>query len=129
MSLQVQIVTPAKVAWTGEVSEAQVPGFLGEFGALPNHAAMLAVTRAGVITLHSSDGTQRLVIGPGFAEVGPAELTLLVASCEEADSVDKAAAQAALTAAEGALASADAGSEAWKQAQAAIELATARIDA
>lgn len=129
MSLQVQIVTPAHVAWTGEVSEAQVPGLLGEFGALPSHAAMLAVTRAGVITLHASDGTERLVVGPGFAEVGPAELTLLVASCEEASSIDKDAAQAALTSAEGALAAADAGSEACKQAQAAIELATARLEA
>mgnify|MGYP002635719398 CR=1 FL=1 len=130
MSLQVQIVTPARIAWAGEISEAQVPGLLGEFGAMPDHAAMLAATRAGVDTLHSAAGNQRLVIGAGFAEVGPGELTLLVDSCEEASAVDKVAAQLALTAAEGALvAAADVGTEGWKQAQAAIELATARLEA
>ena len=43
--------------------------------------------------------------------------------------MDKVAAQLALTAAEGALAAADVGTEGWKQAQAAIELATARLEA
>ena len=32
MALTVEIVTPAKVAWKGEVGEVQAPGVLGEFG-------------------------------------------------------------------------------------------------
>ena len=104
MPLAVEIVTPAAVAWKGEAEEVQAPGLLGEFDALPDHAAMLAVTRAGVVTVHAADGARRKVVGTGFAEVGPDQITLLVDLCEPAEDVDKEAAKAALTAAEDTLA-------------------------
>lgn len=129
MALAVEIVTPAAVAWKGEADEVQAPGLGGEFGALPDHAAMLAVTRAGVVTVHTSGGPKRMVVGTGFAEVGPDRITLLVDLCEPAEGVDKAAAQAALTAAEDTLASTDPSSTDWAKARKEADLAAARLEA
>ena len=130
MALQIEIVTPSKVAWKGEVTELQAPGIAGEFGVLADHTPMLAVTRAGVVTLHgAAGGDSRMVVGPGFAEVGPNQVTLLVDLCEPASSVDKDAAQTALGDAEGRLAAAEPGSAAYESARKDVALAQARLDA
>ena len=129
MSVAVEIVTPAKVAWKGEASEVQAPGIAGEFGAMEDHAAMLAVTRAGVVTVHTDTGAKRMVVGAGFAEVGPGQVTLLVGLCEPAEDVDKASAEAALAAAEETLASSDPSTEEWSKARKEADLAAARLEA
>jgi F-type H+-transporting ATPase subunit epsilon len=130
MALHIEIVTPAKVAWTGEAVEVQAPGVSGEFGVLKDHTPMLAATRPGVVTLHgTASGDSRLVVGAGFAEVGPGSVTLLVDLCELAGDVDKAAAQADLTAAQTRVAEAEPGSTEYNSATTDAELAQARLDA
>jgi F0F1-type ATP synthase epsilon subunit len=91
---------------------------------------MLAVTRAGVVTLHLEGGDKkRLVVGPGFAEVGPDRVTLLVDSCEVAEDIDKAAAQKVLELAERTLLDTEPDSGPWLDAHKQIELSRARIEA
>jgi F0F1-type ATP synthase epsilon subunit len=41
MALTVEIVTPTSVAYSGEANEVLAPGFLGEFGILPEHTLYL----------------------------------------------------------------------------------------
>lgn len=128
--LSVEIVTPAKVSWTGTVAEIQAPGIGGEFGVMPDHTPMLSVTRPGVVTLHGTDGSKtRMIVGGGFAEVGPSQVTLLVDVCENAEGVDKAAAGEALAAAQKRLEDAQPGSGEWEQARKDIELCQARLEA
>lgn len=129
MALAVEIVTPAAVAWKGDAKEVQAPGIAGEFGAMTDHAAMLAVTRAGVVAVHTDAGIKRMVVGAGFAEVGPGQVTLLVDLCEPVEDVDKAAAKAALESAEGVLATADPSTDEWAKARREADLAAARLDA
>ena len=128
--LSVEIVTPSKVSWTGTVAEVQAPGIGGEFGALPDHTPMLSVTRPGVVTLYGTDGSKtRMVVGGGFAEVGPDRVTLLVDLCEDASGVDKAAAAEELKAAQARLEQAEPGTGAWEQARKDMELSSARLEA
>ena len=54
--LKIRIVSPRRVAWEGEAAEIQVPGLAGEFGVLPDHARMLAATRAGVVVMNTPLG-------------------------------------------------------------------------
>jgi F-type H+-transporting ATPase subunit epsilon len=129
MSLSVQIVTPAAVAWQGTVDEVQAPGLNGEFGALEGHALLLSATRAGVVTLHQKGGLTRFLVGRGFAEVSSSSVTLLVDLCEPHSAVDKSAAAKALADATNKLTAAAPDSVEWHEALAAVELATARIDA
>lgn len=144
MAFRVEIVTPEQVAFEGEAEELQAPGWLGEFGVLPEHAPMLALSRPGVVTLYGgrrkpaeNDEAQkkeephtiRLLVGAGFAEVGGDGVTLLVELCEDIDAIDVAAASKDLEAALAALAAAEPGTAAWTQAQRDVELARARVAA
>ena len=81
--LDVQIVTPRKVAWQGKADGVQAPGSEGEFGVLPGHIPFLTTLKAGVVTVKAEGGTRRFSTGPGFAEAGPERIVLLVDSCEE----------------------------------------------
>lgn len=127
MGLNVEIVTPAAVAFTGEVSEVQVPGLLGEFGVLPGHAQLLAVTQPGRVTLQTEEGPEMLLVGAGFAEVGPDRVTLLVDLCEAVGAVDRATLEKELADAIAALGSVDVESDEGLQIQKRIDLATARL--
>lgn len=126
--LHVEIVTPTRVAWTGEATELQVPGAAGELGVLDGHAMLLAVTRAGVVRVQKSGGEHEdLVVGPGFAEVTPLGVTLLVDRVELASQVDKAKAQQDLDAAERVLGQSALGTDEWREAEYQVELAQARL--
>ena len=127
MSIQVEIVTPARIAYSGTCDTAAAPGLMGEFGVLEQHAQMLAVTQAGVVTMSSGDETTKLVVGPGFAEVGPERLTLLVDHCEDVDGIDKDQAKADLEAAYTELSKHEAGSEEGLRARKEADLAQARL--
>ena len=127
MSLTVEIVTPSEIVFSGAVDQIQAPGVMGEFGVLEQHAAMLAVTTAGTITLHTGSETRSLVVGPGFAEIGPDQVTLLVDLCEEAGTVDAKTAQADLDAAFSELGQVDVMSDEGILIQKRIDLAQARI--
>ena len=82
MALRVEIVTPTKIAFTGEADQVQAPGQLGEFGVLPKHELMVALTQPGIVTQHTGGSQQAFKVGTGFAEVGGDHVTLLVDSCE-----------------------------------------------
>ena len=127
MSVTVEIVTPSAVVFTGTVDQIQAPGVLGEFGVLEQHAAMLAVTTAGTVSLHTADGVQRMVVGPGFAEIGSDQVTLLVDQCEDEGAVDSATAKVDLDEAFVALSKVDVMSDEGVLLQKRIDLAQARI--
>ena len=129
MAVHVEIVTPSDVAWKGTADEVSAPGLLGEFGVLPEHAALLTAIRAGVVTVVQGGVSTRLVVGPGFAEVGPEQVTLIVDLCQPATAVDKAEAAKALAEAESVLSHADPDTAEHRAAFAKAALATARLDA
>lgn len=125
--LHVEIVTPGRVAWKGECTEVQIPGELGEIGALDGHAPLLTLTRCGVFRANADGQEVVKVVGAGFAEVTPLGVTLLVDSCEEGGAVDKSKAEAQLEAAEKALAESAMGTEEWARNERDAELARARL--
>jgi len=129
MALSLEVVSPDRCAWKGTVVQVQIPGSVGEFGVLENHANLLGTTRPGLVTL-DSDGEQiRLIVGAGFAEVGSEGVTLLVDSCEEAGSYDKDQAAKDLAEAEASLTEFDPTSNAFARARNSADLADARIKA
>jgi len=127
MSIHVEIVTPSEIAHKGDCEMVSAPGLMGEFGVLDMHAQTLAVTQAGVVAMQSGGQVTKFVVGPGFAEVGPDRLTLLVDQCESADGIDKAAAQTDLDAAYAELAELYMFSEEGLQARKRANLAQARL--
>ena len=63
--LQLKIVSPEKVEFTGEVESVKVPGTMGNFEILSNHAPIISTLSKGIVEYA---GKQLPVMG-GFVEV------------------------------------------------------------
>jgi F-type H+-transporting ATPase subunit epsilon len=85
------LVSPEKVLFSGEVSQVDVPGSEGDFGVLAGHAPLVTTLRPGVLIIYSERDAQRIVVDGGFAEVGPAGLTVLANLAVPVDEFDVAA--------------------------------------
>ncbi len=85
------LVSPEKVLFSGEVSQVDVPGSEGDFGVLAGHAPLVTTLRPGVLVIYSERDAQRIVVDGGFAEVGPAGLTVLANLAVPVDEFDVAA--------------------------------------
>jgi F-type H+-transporting ATPase subunit epsilon len=71
------LVSPARLLLSGEVTQVDVPGVEGDFGVLAGHAPVIATIRPGVLTVFAAGGTQHFVVFGGFAEVSPTGMTVL----------------------------------------------------
>ena len=47
MSLKLRIVSPEKIVFVGDVESVIVPGMMGEFQVLPNHAPLISSLEPG----------------------------------------------------------------------------------
>lgn len=96
--MTITVLTPDRQIFSGEITSVKVPGTLGEFQVLKNHAPIVASLEAGPVTLVTADGAHRIFndesgtletvtdpgkkvtfqIGGGFIEVLNNEVSLLV---------------------------------------------------
>ena len=84
------LVSPEKLAFSGEVDQVDVPGVEGDFGVLAGHAPVVAVIRPGILTI-TSGGTQQTVIGlGGLAAMSDKGLTVLADVATSTQDLDRA---------------------------------------
>jgi F-type H+-transporting ATPase subunit epsilon len=76
-SFHLDLVSPEKLLFSGEVEQVDVPGSEGDFGVLAGHAPLIATLRPGILTIYREGGAIRVVVNGGFAEIGPTGLTVL----------------------------------------------------
>jgi F-type H+-transporting ATPase subunit epsilon len=78
MALHFELVSPARLLFSGDVDSVILPGTEGEMTILPMHAPVLSTLRPGVVTINKAAGsTDRIFVRGGFAEVNAQGLTLL----------------------------------------------------
>ena len=129
MSLVVELVSPERVAYTGEAKMVICRTTTGDIAFLPGHVPFIGVLATHPVrVLLDEGGEQVIAVHQGFVEVSPPEgdvtrVTILSDVCELADTIDVARAQAAKERAEAAL-SADAEDV---EAAAALVRATVRL--
>jgi len=99
-ALHIDLVSPEKVHFSGEVSQVDVPGLEGDFGVLANHAPLMATLRPGIMTIHREGGAIRVVVIGGFAEVNPEGLTVLADTAVPLEDFDRNMLAAAIKTAE-----------------------------
>src|SRR5712672_1305341 len=87
------LVSPEKLAFSGEVDQVDVPGTEGDFGVLAGHAPLISLIRPGVMTVYAGGEKTELVVLGGFAEVGPAGLTVLADMATSVEDLDRASLQ------------------------------------
>ena len=71
------LVSPEKLLFAGDVRQVDLPGSEGDMGVLAGHAPLVTALRPGIIVVFREEGDLRVVVNGGFAEVGPAGLTVL----------------------------------------------------
>ena len=65
-----EILTPDKKVFKGEILSAQFPGIDGSFGVLHNHAPLISILKAGKIKLTDSQNQEQFIeIKGGMLEV------------------------------------------------------------
>ena len=68
--MQLEIITPDKDVFNGEVKAVKLPGIGGSFGILDNHAPLISALKAGAIKVTGTDGSeQNFDVNGGVIEV------------------------------------------------------------
>ena len=76
--LHFELVSPARLLFSGEVASVTLPGTEGEMGIYPGHSPVLSTLKPGVVTVYKDGGsTDRIFVKGGMVEVNPQGLTLL----------------------------------------------------
>ena len=83
------LVSPARMVFTGDVTQVDVPGVEGDFGVLAGHAPIVATLKPGILTVFGAGAPQRFVVLGGFAEMSPAGLTVLAESANPVGEADR----------------------------------------
>ena len=67
--LQLKIVSPEKIEFDGAVESVFVPGTMGQFEILNDHAPIISTLQKGTVEYTVADGRVQLEIQGGFVEV------------------------------------------------------------
>lgn len=67
--MTLEIITPDRKVFAGEVSSATFPGTGGQFQVLNNHAPLVSTLAKGPIVIGSAAGSQTFIVDGGVVEV------------------------------------------------------------
>ena len=124
-----ELVSPERLLASIDADMVVVPGALGDFGVLPNHAPLMSLLRPGVIAVYQGDRVdQRLFVTGGFAEVNERGCTVLADDAEPLEDISVEQARQALRDAEEDVGDAKSDHERDRLTK-AVEIARARIEA
>jgi F-type H+-transporting ATPase subunit epsilon len=84
------LVSPEKLAFSGEVDQVDVPGAEGDFGVLAGHAPVVAAIRPGILTIRSGGTSEKIIVLGGLAEVSEKGLTVLADVATSIEELDRA---------------------------------------
>ncbi|MBC6611581.1 ATP synthase F1 subunit epsilon [Hymenobacter sp. NBH84] len=67
--MHLEIITPDRKVFEGEVTSAQFPGIDGLFEVLNNHAPLISALKTGAVTINGTSGRESFNIDGGVVEV------------------------------------------------------------
>jgi F-type H+-transporting ATPase subunit epsilon len=103
MALQLDIVTPERLAYSDEVDAVTLPGIEGELGVLPHHAPLVTTLGFGELRIRKGGAEEVFAIAGGFLQVLPDKVIVLAETADMASEIDLGKAQEARREAEKAL--------------------------
>ena len=84
------LVSPEKLAFSGEVDQVDIPGLEGDFGVLAGHAPVVAVMRPGILTVITAGRREKIIVLGGLAEMSDRGLTVLADVAMSLEDLDRA---------------------------------------
>lgn len=127
MSIQLEIVTPEKLAYAETVDSVQLPGIEGELGVLPGHAPLVSMLGVGELRIRKGGVEESFAIVGGFLQVRPDKIVVMAETADMASEIDLEKAQEARREAERALESGFQEEGDLAAARAALQQALLRI--
>lgn len=85
----IEMITPKRVIFKGDVVAFFAPGINGKFEILKNHAPFISAMTIGEIILRYDDGyDEYYATSGGFVEVNENKVLVLAETCEKASEID-----------------------------------------
>ena len=103
MPIQLEIVTPERLAFSDTVDSVQLPGSEGELGVLPHHAPLVSTLGVGELRIRKGGSEESFAIVGGFLQVRPDRVVVMAETADLASEIDLEKAQEARREAEKAL--------------------------
>ena len=103
MPLQLEIVTPERLAYSDQVDSVQLPGIEGELGVLPHHAPLVSILGVGELLIRKGGQEESFAIVGGFLQVRPDKVVVMAEDADMSSEIDLEKAQEARRDAERAL--------------------------
>jgi F-type H+-transporting ATPase subunit epsilon len=86
-TLELEIVTPARLVVRDRAEVVQIPGKDGYLGILPGHAPLITELGIGEISYQEKGQSHCLAVAWGFAEVLPNRVSILAETAERAEEI------------------------------------------
>ena len=103
MPIQLDIVTPERLAFSEQVDSVVCPGVEGELGVLPHHAPLVTTLGVGELRIRRGGEEEFFAIAGGFLQVRPDKVVVLAETADMASEIDLQKAEEARREAERAL--------------------------
>ena len=88
-ALYLEVITPAKIIFKGNVEAVTIPGVEGSFQVLKNHAPLISVFEIGLVKIKVDKSTTKyFATGGGTVEVLNNEVLVLADSLEAVEEID-----------------------------------------
>jgi F-type H+-transporting ATPase subunit epsilon len=84
------LVSPERLAFSGEVDQVDIPGLEGDFGVLAGHAPVVAAMRPGILTIFIGGKKEKVIVLGGLAEVSARGVTVLADVATSLEDLDRA---------------------------------------
>ncbi len=89
-TFKIEITTPGKLAFSGDVEMAIIPAYEGEMGILAGHAKTITTLQNGIVKILEGDVVkERFFVSGGFSEVNPEEVSILATEAENLNELDR----------------------------------------
>jgi F-type H+-transporting ATPase subunit epsilon len=88
MPIDLEIVTPEKLAFSGAVDAVTVPGADGELGILPHHAPLVATLGVGELRYRTGGTEESFAVAGGFVQVRPDKVVVMAEQADMAAEID-----------------------------------------
>jgi len=88
MPLQLEIVTPERLAYSDVVDAVTLPGSEGELGVLPHHAPLVSTLGFGELRIRKGGVEESFAIVGGFVQVLPDKVVVMAETADMASEID-----------------------------------------
>ncbi len=78
--MQLEILTPERTFYSGEVNSITLPGTLGSFQILNNHAPLISSLTRGKLSFSAGGRIREMAVTDGFVEVNHNKVTVCIDS-------------------------------------------------